>query len=127
MEAVLKDIGAWDESGQKVIEVLNKIDLLPVDEYRQLVARKKRQETQWPVSSLTGEGIDALLSCVECHMNQNKIEVQLKIPVTEGAVIASLYRKGQVLSRLDTDEMVLMRVLLMPKDVGAYQKYIALS
>lgn len=127
VEAVLKDIGAWDESGQKVIEVLNKIDLLPVDEYRQLVARKKRQETQWPVSSLTGEGIDALLSCVECHMNQNKIEVQLKIPVTEGAVIASLYRKGQVLSRLDTDEMVLMRVLLMPKDVGAYQKYIALS
>ena len=55
------------------------------------------------------------------------MEVQLKIPVTEGAVIASLYRKGQVLSRLDTDEMVLMRVLLMPKDVGAYQKYIALS
>lgn len=127
VEAVLKDIGAWEESDQKVIEVLNKIDLLPSDEYKQLIARKKRQEKQWPISSLTSEGIDELLLCVERHLNQNRMEIKLEIPITEGSVIASLYRKGQVLSRLDTDEMVLMHVLLMPKDLGTYQKYIALS
>ena len=53
--------------------------------------------------------------------------MKLKIPVTEGAVIASLYRKGQVLSRQDTEDIVLMHVLLMPKDLSVYQKYIALS
>lgn len=127
VEAVLKDIGAWEESDQKVIEVLNKIDLLPSDEYKQLIARKKRQEKQWPISSLTSEGIDELLLCVERHLNQNRMEIKLEIPITEGSVIASLYSKGQVLSRLDTDEMVLMHVLLMPKDLGTYQKYIALS
>ena len=127
VEAVLKDIGAWDSSDKKLIEVLNKIDLLPPDEYKCLLAQKKRQEAQWPISSLTGEGIKELLCCVESLLNQNFTEMKLKIPVTEGAVIASLYRKGQVLSRQDTEDVVLMHVLLMPKDLGVYQKYIALS
>ena len=127
VEAVLKDIGAWDSSDKKLIEVLNKIDLLPPDEYKCLLAQKKRQDSQWPISSLTGEGIDELLCCVESLLNKNFTEMKLKIPVTEGAVIASLYRKGQVLSRQDTEDIVLMHVLLMPKDLSVYQKYIALS
>ena len=127
VEAVLKDIGALDSSDKKLIEVLNKIDLLPPDEYKCLLAQKKRQDSQWPISSLTGEGIDELLCCVESLLNKNFTEMKLKIPVTEGAVIASLYRKGQVLSRQDTEDIVLMHVLLMPKDLSIYQKYIALS
>ena len=120
-------IGALDSSDKKLIEVLNKIDLLPPDEYKCLLAQKKRQDSQWPISSLTGEGIDELLCCVESLLNKNFTEMKLKIPVTEGAVIASLYRKGQVLSRQDTEDIVLMHVLLMPKDLSVYQKYIALS
>lgn len=127
VEAVLKDIGVFTQTDKKMLEVLNKTDLLPPDERRQLLARKKRQETQWPVSSLTGEGVEELLLSIEQLLNQNFVEVQLQIPITEGAVIASLYRKGQVLSRLDTDDVVIMRVLLMPKDLVHYQKYIALS
>ena len=127
VEAVLKDIGALDSSDKKLIEVLNKIDLLPPDEYKCLLAQKKRQDSQWPISSLTGKGIDELLCCVESLLNKNFTEMKLKIPVTEGAVIASLYRKGQVLSRQDTEDIVLMHVLLMPKDLSVYQKYIALS
>lgn len=127
VEAVLKDLGVLETPEKGIIEVLNKTDLLPEEERNQLIVQKKRQSHQWPVSSLTGEGIDDLLNCIESQLGHSLVELHLQIPVEEGALIAALYRKGQVLNRQDTDDFVSMHVLLMPKDVAFYQKYVALS
>jgi 50S ribosomal subunit-associated GTPase HflX len=66
---VLSAIGAIEEGGgTPMIEALNKIDALPVEQRRILQARTAvgpERDRQFPVSALSGEGIEQLLQAIE--------------------------------------------------------------
>ena len=65
VETVLADLEADALHGHHgLIEVLNKIDLLPVEEREKLKAQI-RDGNQIPVSAVTGEGIDGLLAEID--------------------------------------------------------------
>ncbi len=123
--AVLKDLGVGEKLDHAYIEVLNKIDLLPADEQKRICNQKKRQPMQWPVSAITGEGVPELLSCIAKELTKGYTELVLRIPVERGDVLASLYRKGQVLTTKTYQKNTKAVVRLLAKDVSLYEKYIA--
>jgi GTP-binding protein HflX len=84
---VEKVLAELDVSKKPTIEVLNKVDLLPIAE-RDLYGHKPGTVA---VSGLTGEGVDALLAALDAALVIDPlIEVGFRLPQSEGGVLASL-------------------------------------
>jgi GTP-binding protein HflX len=111
---VLKELEA---DGKPRLRVKNKIDLLPVAE-REAV---RNHEGIVYVSAAKGMGIDVLLARIDELLEQDRpSRVRLKIPQTEGKLLAFLeakavvlsrkYREGTVQLEVEAPESVLRRV-----------------
>ena len=97
-----------------IIEVWNKIDLLP-DEVRDILANQSaKDENTVMVSAITGEGIDPLLARLDTLMTRHFVTMRLILPAHDGEALAWLYRHGQVLNRSDdpTDGAITLEVRL---------------
>jgi len=123
VEAVLSDLGVKEEVDKGLIEVLNKTDLLPPDERNRLFCQKGRSDKEWPLSALTGKGIDDFLNRLEQEFLKKNMILKLSIPIERGDILASLYRKGQVLERRDHTKTISVTVSLPPKEAGAYSPF----
>jgi GTPase len=86
-------LGELDVAGKPVIEVMNKIDLLD-EEKRDSLNRQGRVLT----SGLSHEGLPKLLQAIDTGLLADPvIEIELRLPQSEGAVIAAL-EAGTILS-----------------------------
>ncbi len=108
VEAVLKalDIDV-DASGDRILEVWNKADLLDADRMDLLTGRRDRapaEDRPILVSALTGQGLDQLLSEIETRLTRHAHECTVTLDPADGAGLAWLYRHCDVLDRRDTDD-----------------------
>jgi GTP-binding protein HflX len=114
---VLRELGLGARLADGVIEVLNKIDLLPPEPRATLANRARREKSLVPMSAVTGEGSDALLATIDARLASVREVVELTIPASDGAGLAWLYRHGDVLAREDAgDGGLRLRVSLDPAD-----------
>jgi GTPase len=119
---VLERLGV-DMDERRVLEVWNKIDLLPSED-REAVAGDARRAhpPAVMVSAVTGEGCEALLGAVAALVDEAP-PVDVFTPVGEGAAIAWLYRHGRVLERNDgKDGSVRLAVSLSPQALGQFEQ-----
>ena len=123
VEAVLSDLGVKDKVDKGLIEALNKIDLLSKEEQEQIKNQKVRQNNEWPISAVTGEGLEDFLNRIEQELMKNEVIMELSIPIERGDILASLYRKGHILHRKDTTKKINLTVSLLPKDYHVYLPY----
>jgi GTP-binding protein HflX len=92
-EQVEKVLGELDVQGKPVIEVLNKIDLVPDEERARLACGGAI-----PVSGLTKIGLDRLLAAIdEALVVDPLVEARFRVPQSEGAALAAL-EAGAVVS-----------------------------
>jgi GTPase len=90
---VEKVLGELEVQGKPVIEVLNKIDLLPPEERARL---ERSVETHGnganiAVSGLTKVGLDRLLEAIDDALVADPlVEARLRMPQSEGAALAAL-------------------------------------
>ena len=77
-----------------------------------------RNGRQVTVSAATGEGCDRLLAEVQNRLATQRVITDVTVPLTDGARIAWLYRRGEVLHRRDDEEAAHMRVRLEPADAA---------
>ena len=119
---VLDRLGV-DMEERRVLEVWNKIDLLPTDDLEQVRGDARRAHPPAiPVSAVTGAGCDALLEAVAALVDEAP-PVDVYAPVGEGAAIAWLYRHGRVLERHDgKDGSVRLAVSLSPQALGQFEQ-----
>ena len=99
---VEKVLGELDVAGKPVIEVRNKIDLLPEEARARLAnasgAKKHSGSVEVAVSGLAKLGLDELLTAIdEALVVDPLVEVKLRVPQSEGAVLAAL-EAGAVVS-----------------------------
>lgn len=122
VESVLETLGLAPWGEDRMIEVLNKADLLDPDARAILAARAER--TPWTVlcSAATGEGVEALLDVIDRHLTRHQAEVDLTLDLTDGAGIAWLYDHGQVLSRQDEESVAHLRVKLEPAALARFRR-----
>jgi GTP-binding protein HflX len=122
VETVLREIGLDPAADERVVEVLNKLDLLDGDERTALLAQTRRDPRAVALSAVTGEGIDALDALLDRRMNASRQVVELFIDHGDGAALAWLYSCGEVLERHDDDERIRVQVALDPADVARFDK-----
>lgn len=121
VEDVLKILGLQTQVDRGLVEVLNKVDLLDEQSRAALTAAAARNKKQIPVSAVSGEGVSELLSLIESALAAGRAEITADIPVADGAALAYLYRVGEVLDRIDGDQVCHVRVRLDQADVQKFK------
>ena len=124
VESVLSDLGVKDKVDKGLIEALNKVDLLPLDEQKRILNQKSRHPNEFPVSALTGQGLDAFLNRIESELIKENKLCHLSLPIERGDLLAALYRKGQIVSRRDNQKTISVSAYLPPAEVSLYQSYL---
>jgi len=96
---VLDELKVGEEAGQRVIEVWNKIDLLP-PETRELLANRTEREDSAAValSAVSGEGIERLTTRLAGLVDEGPL-LTIALEASDGEGLAWLYRHGRVMTR----------------------------
>lgn len=125
---VLTELGIDADRDRRVLEVLNKIDLLASGERDAMVAAlsERHHEGGEPVgvSALTGDGCDRLLTTIEAALTANRRTVEVALPMTDGKMIAWLHRHGSVTGQTDDGEHTRFTVSLDPADIARLERLI---
>lgn len=104
------------------IEVLNKTDLLTSDDRDALSERARREPKLVVASALSGDGCDTLLDVIDAALAQSDSVADVEVPLSDGALMAWLYEKGEVLSREDDGLKSRITVRLAPRDLARLEK-----
>ena len=90
---VEKVLAELDTSGKPVVEVLNKIDLVPE-------AERGLHGDAVETSALTGQGMEALLEAIDAALVRDPlVDWRFRLPQSEGAVLAALDAGARVLEK----------------------------
>lgn len=101
VEDVLRAMGLEPtERGARIIEVWNKIDLMPDAEAETVRNRAQRSDGKAVViSAVSGEGIDDLLVAIEANLERLHVVMDIEVDAANGALINWLYENADVLER----------------------------
>jgi GTP-binding protein HflX len=125
VEAVL---GELDVQGKPVIEVLNKVDLLPAEERARVEAcgfsGERGGSSTVAVSALTKYGLGALLEAIdETLVVDPLVESRLRLPQSEGAALAALEAGAVVSEKRFEGNLVHLRVRGPASLLGRYGRF----
>jgi len=110
--AVGEDAALDEEWEQRLIEVLNKTDLLE--------DAPPASATAVPVSALTGEGLEALRTLLDQRVAAGYVTEAFTLAPGDGAGLAWLYEHGEVIERSDADDAIRLSVRLSPTDLARF-------
>jgi GTP-binding protein HflX len=79
-----------------VIEVWNKLDLVDSSQHEALLQQAQNRAGVFPVSALTGTGIDRLLVAMSAVFGEEKTQERLNLPFAAGKARAWLYGEGVI-------------------------------
>ena len=110
------------------LAIMWRIDELPLDQRRILQVRTSvgpERTRQFPVSALSGEGVDQLLQAIEDRLGGQSAAREVTVPLSDGATIAWLYRHGDVRSRQDEGEVARLTVALDAAATAQFERRLA--
>lgn len=123
VEDVLKELGIDLEKDERIVEVLNKTDLLDQDS---LIEWERYQKFgDQPVvlcSALTGQGEENLIRTIQDFIDRHKKQMTLEIPVHNGKAIAWLYEHTTVLDNHVDEDKNYVKVEAYEKDLAKFEK-----
>jgi GTP-binding protein HflX len=126
VQDVLAQLGIASDSAKTdaktVVEALNKIDLLQDDDRARVLGAAARATEQVALSAVTGEGVDRLLARVDKELSRARDTVDVLVPLADGAALAWIYRRGEVLHRRDDEVHARLTVLLDPADLARLEQ-----
>ena len=128
VEYILKNLLAErddeaDGDGKPVlIEVLNKADLLDREEAAEVEERAARSSGLVLASALKGQGCEELLEKIDAALAESDSVADIEISLSDGATMAWLYERGEVLKREDDGLQSRMTVRLAPRDLARFRK-----
>ena len=141
VETVLKEIGADEADGVPIIEVLNKVDLVPggvpvaFGDAKSTGgdAKATGDIERVAVSALTGEGLGTLREVVCARLGVDAVTAEVRLPIGDGKSRAWLYRNGSVEGEtVDDDGGITVTVRLnrtklreLPRRVGNAEDVLA--
>ena len=102
VEEILAELGLREEV--PVLEVWNKIDLLPEDEAERLLTASERDESILPISAITGAGLPALLAEVTRALDSERHAETVLLPFSDGKRRAWAFKEGIVQAERQTEE-----------------------
>ncbi|MGE0714006.1 MAG: GTPase HflX [Alphaproteobacteria bacterium] len=122
VEEVLGELGLAEALPARMIEGLNKIDLLPDEEKAVVLSQAARRDDAAAFSAVTGEGLDGLSALIDMRLGAARTIHDVEIDVRDGGAIAWLYGHGEVIARTDEGEVARLRVGLDPADAARFSQ-----
>jgi GTP-binding protein HflX len=116
--AVLDDLGLGEPASDRLIEAMNKIDLVDPVMRSNLENQAMLNSHSVALSAVTGEGCERLLAMIDRRLDSETHSLRLDIPLTDGKTLAWIYRHGKVLGRRDDDEAAHLSVRLSEADIA---------
>lgn len=106
---VLAELGATADTTTPIIEVWNKVDLLPHDPDGTIpalatIAPLGKVAAEAAVSAQTGEGLDRLLLTIERVLGASTRTYRVHVPHTAGADVGWLYGHAEIIAREEPDD-----------------------
>ena len=119
---VLSQLGIDTEGDRRLLEILNKIDLLGPSARKGLRARNG-DEGRAPVaiSARTGEAISDLLGRMDHLLDRNVVTAMLHLSDSDGAGIAWAYAHGRVLARKNRNGGTDLRLSIDEESLGRFR------
>ncbi len=117
---VLAEMGLGDD--RRIIEVLNKTDLLGAEDREILTEKTARNGAAVAVSAVTGEGCGALLKLLSDILSEGRFCHRFEIDTRDGAALAWLYAHGHVVDRQEGDRHVTVEVAMEPADAARFER-----
>jgi GTPase len=118
---VLATLGLDEPESPPRIEVWNKLDLLDGDDRAALLAEAKRRDDVFPVSALSGEGVEALNEAIAARLHHRAEIHRLKLSASDGSRIAWLHAHGEMLDQRMDEETVHVAVRLSADNWARFQ------
>jgi GTP-binding protein HflX len=104
-----------------VLEVWNKLDLVPPSARESLAVQETNRSGVFPISALTGEGVPALLDAVSDAFAEAKSAATLQLPFAEGRARARLHAMGVVTDETQDDTGYTIEVLWTPRQEAQWR------
>jgi GTPase len=79
-----------------------------------ILAKSARDRDAVAISAVTGEGIDVLLERLNDVLHETSRVHEITLATSDGKRLAWLYGHGDVVSRTDDDEAIVLQVRLSP-------------
>ncbi len=117
VSAVLTDLDAADKP---MIEVWNKADLLDAETREALGNAAARRDDAVLVSAATGEGLEALGKAIETAMSRDHRLTTYRIPAENGAAIAWLHDRANVIETHPEGQAIHMTVRISDADADRF-------
>ncbi|SHE43621.1 GTP-binding protein HflX [Ruegeria intermedia] len=118
VRTIMASLGVDDTRPQ--LEVWNKIDLLSDEDRKAVQARAERDPAVFPISAVTGEGIDPLLSQIATILQGVRREEVLKLGFADGNKRAWLFRQDVVRGEKQTEDGFEITVLWTDKQANQF-------
>lgn len=135
---ILAELGVG-HNDKRLVEVLNKIDLLPEDERQNLTlyaGRSTDDATRLEdhegmtregagafvaISAMQGTGMDTLLQLLDHKLSASHAVYQIDVPVSDGAALSWLYAHGKILDKREMKAKSRVSIEMTAADYGRYQ------
>ncbi len=118
VRAVLADLGIDETAEERIIEVMNKIDLLDPAALAALTNHAARNPHRVALSAMTGEGCADLLTLIDRRLETDTRPLRLEIPLSDGKTLAWVYRHGEVIGRRDDNDAAHLSVRMSEEDIA---------
>ncbi|WP_084649826.1 GTPase HflX [Stappia stellulata] len=111
-------LGLGEDRDVTVVEIWNKIDLLPQERRDGLLAANGAATEAVSVSAVTGAGMDDLLARIELELSAGSVVFDVSLSADDGEGIAWLHRNTDVLSREDAEMLCHFRIRVAERRKG---------
>lgn len=122
VRAVNQTLSDLDVDGIPQVIALNKIDRLSQAD---AVALEHSLEHPVPISALTGQGIDELLSRIDTILYEQMVPLRVLLPYSAGDLLAAFHQEGSVEWIQHTADGVHVVGRVPGRLVAAYRRYLA--
>jgi GTP-binding protein HflX len=117
---VEKVLGELEVTKKPVIEVLNKVDLLPAEEQQRL----RLNEKSVAVSGLKGTGLAELLAAIDRMLVVDPlVEARFRVPQSEGAALSALEAGATISEKRFEGNLAYFRALGPASLLGRYRRF----
>jgi len=117
----LKELGLDGDYAPPIVEVLNKIDLTPEIK---TTLREDIDGSRIALSAITGQGMDDLMDLLARWSEQNMVELDLKLPISDGKTLAWCHEHGSILKQKADEEWLSLSVRISPKYQSKVQDWV---
>ena len=125
VKKILESLGISEDTPQ--LEVWNKVDLIDAEESDALGKIAERNDRILTISSITGQGLDKLVSRVSNHLTRDIIDDNIHLPYADGRARAWLFEQGVVERETQANDGSLFHLRWSAKQKAQFKKFFGIT